>query len=283
MRARWVATAGVLGALAALAAVAGPAGADQRSPAWVSDATIEGTPTSGEVLTGHATWGGRPAPDVSFYWLRCEGASEADCAVIAGANAQTYTLTDADVGRQVVFVVLARNRYGSDWGFARTPAIAAKPAPPAPKPSPSPSPVAVKPPDIAPPKTSTPAAPAGGVEGAGAALRWLSPFPVVRIRGWLTPSGAKVTLLTVRAPRRAQIRVRCSGRDCPRRRYARATKLVQLTPYQRLLRGSMRLEISVTRKGYVGKRTIITLRRGKAPARRDLCLYPGVRKAKACR
>ena len=279
MRARRV--AGVLGALAALAAAAGPAGADQRGSVWVSDATIEGTPTSGEVLTGHASWGGRPAPDVSFYWLRCDGASERDCAAIPGANEQTYALTDADVGREVVFVVFARNRSGSAWRLARTPAIAAEPAPPAPKPSPSP--VAVKPPDIVPPETSTPPAPAGGVEGAGAALRWLSPFPVVRIRGWLTPSGARVTLLTVRAPRRAHIRVRCSGRDCPRRRYARATKLVQLTPYQRLLRGSMRLEISVTRKGYVGKRTIITLRRGKAPARRDLCLYPGVRKAKACR
>jgi hypothetical protein len=38
----------------------------------------------------------------------------------------------------------------------------------------------------------------------------------------------------------------------------------------------------VTRRGYVGKRTVIQLRRGKTPTRRDLCLFPGVRKPKAC-
>jgi hypothetical protein len=61
------------------------------------------------------------------------------------------------------------------------------------------------------------------------------------------------------------------------------TRLVHLKPYQRLLRGNLRLEISVTRKGYVGKRTVILLRRGKAPTRRDLCLYPGIAKAKSCK
>jgi hypothetical protein len=60
------------------------------------------------------------------------------------------------------------------------------------------------------------------------------------------------------------------------------TRLVHLKPYQRLLRGNLRLQISVTRRGFVGKRTIIILRKGKAPTRRDLCLYPGVRRAKSC-
>jgi hypothetical protein len=120
------------------------------------------------------------------------------------------------------------------------------------------------------------------VAGEQAALQWLSPFPVVRIKGWLTASGARVTMLTVRAPRGSRISVRCTGRGCPRKRYARTTALVHLKPYQRLLRGNLRLEISVTRRGFVGKRTIIVLRKGKAPTRRDLCLYPGVRAAKAC-
>ena len=42
------------------------------------------------------------------------------------------------------------------------------------------------------------------------------------------------------------------------------------------------MEISVTRRGFVGKRTVIALRRGKAPTRRDLCVYRGAQKAKAC-
>ena len=283
MRGRRVATAGVLGALAALGAGAGPAVSDQHNSVWVSAASISGTPTVGEVLTGKATWGGRPTPEVGFRWLRCAGPSLGDCALIDGAEAQTYTLSGDDVGRQIIFVVYARNRAGSAWRFSeRTATIAAKPAP---HPAPSPTPAPIKPPpvvgpEIVPPQPPAPAAPAGGVKGA--ALRRLSPFPVVRIRGWLTTSGAKVTLLTVRAPRGARISVRCTGRHCPRRRYASATRLVQLKPYQRLLRGNMRLEISVTRKGYVGKRTIIKLRRGKAPTRRDLCLFPGVRAAKAC-
>jgi hypothetical protein len=135
------------------------------------------------------------------------------------------------------------------------------------------------PPDITTPTTTT-----GGVAGQNAdALRWLSPFPVVRIKGWLTRTGARVTMLTVRAPRGARIAVRCTGPGCPRKRYARMTRLVHLKPYQRLLRGNLKLEISVTRRGFVGKRTIITLRRGKAPARRDLCLYPGVSRARSCK
>jgi hypothetical protein len=91
-----------------------------------------------------------------------------------------------------------------------------------------------------------------------------------------------VTLLTVRAPKGAQISVRCTGNACPRKRYALATRLVHLKPYQRLLRGNVRLVISVTRKGFVGKQTTITLRTGKAPTRKDLCLYPGAKRAKKC-
>jgi hypothetical protein len=113
-------------------------------------------------------------------------------------------------------------------------------------------------------------------------LRWLRPFPVVRIRGYLTPGGARVTLLTVRAPRLSHISVRCIGRHCPRRRLATATVLVHLKPYERVLRAGVRLEISVTRAGYVGKRTVISLPRGKAPVRKDLCLFPGVAKPRLC-
>jgi hypothetical protein len=57
---------------------------------------------------------------------------------------------------------------------------------------------------------------------------------------------------------------------------------VHLKPYERILRAGVKLEISITRSGYVGKYTSIRLRRGKAPLRRDLCLFPGARKARVC-
>jgi hypothetical protein len=127
-----------------------------------------------------------------------------------------------------------------------------------------------------------PPTPTGDVLGEQSTLRWIDPFPVVRIRGWLTRAGARVTLLTVRAPKGARIRVRCTGTHCPKRRYAQATVLVHLKPYERILRAGVKLEISITRPGYVGKYTSIRLRRGKAPVRRDLCLYPGASRARVC-
>ena len=64
----------------------------------------------------------------------------------------------------------------------------------------------------------------------------MSPRPVVRIRGWVTPRGVRVTALTVRAPSGARIAVRCRGASCPRARWAHAASLVRLIPFQRRLR-----------------------------------------------
>jgi hypothetical protein len=282
-------------ALAGLAFAATPGFADHRdrdSARITTPPTISGKLVSGEKLTAvGATWETNREPVVTFRWVRCKDTeSWSDCSLIDGAQGTTYTLADADVGQHIVSWLVVRSGQASASDFSEpTAAVAAKPAPvpkPQPKPQPQPQPQPSTPPaaaDIVPPDTTTPAAPAGGVAGEQAdALKWLSPFPLVRIKGWLTASGARVTMLTVRAPRGSKISVRCKGSDCPRKRYARATRLVHLKPYQRLLRGTLRLEISVTRKGFVGKRTIITLRKGKAPARRDLCLYPGVRGAKSC-
>jgi hypothetical protein len=243
---------------------------------------------SGETLTAvGATWETNRTPVVTFRWVRCDGTdAESDCEPIDGAAGTSYTLTDADVGQYVrVWLNVRSGDATANAVSDPTPLVAAKPPAPAPPPTPPPSPA---PPPAAPPAAAivppAPATPTGAVAGEqSSALRWLSPFPVVRIKGWLTASGAQVTLLTVRAPRGAKITVRCRGLHCPRKHFARATALVHLKPYQRLLRGNMRLEISVTRRGFVGKRTIITLRTGKPPTRRDLCLYPGVSRAKSCK
>jgi hypothetical protein len=113
-------------------------------------------------------------------------------------------------------------------------------------------------------------APATGVKP-----RMMRPAAVVRISGWLSGRGAMISRLTVRAPRGTTIGVRCSGPSCPRESLARTTKLARLRPFERRLRAGTRLVIRVTRDGFIGKHTVIRIRRGKAPARRDLCLFPG--------
>jgi hypothetical protein len=285
-RGRRAVAGGAAAALAGLALAAGPASAANGDFAQItSPPSVPATAYVGETLTATgATWETNRTPEVTFRWVRCADAvGWSDCAPIGGGTGPSYTPTAADKGLHLLVWLRVRSGRAVATAFSeRTAAVTDKP-PPEPKPEPTPPPVTVTPPaDIVPPDTTTPTPPTGAVAGEQAALKWLSPFPVVRIKGWLTASGARVTTLTVRAPRGARIKVRCAGSGCPRKRYARMTKLVHLRPYQRLLRGNVRLEISVTRKGYVGKRTIITLRRGKAPKRRDLCLYPGVTRARSC-
>ena len=42
--------------------------------------------------------------------------------------------------------------------------------------------------------------------------------------------------------------------------------------FERLWASGTKLTVSITRRGYVGKRTTFTIRRGKAPLRKDTCL-----------
>jgi hypothetical protein len=48
------------------------------------------------------------------------------------------------------------------------------------------------------------------------------------------------------------------------------------------LRAGVRLEVFVTKRGMIGKYTRFRIRRGKAPARLDRCLVPGVKKPVRC-
>jgi hypothetical protein len=50
---------------------------------------------------------------------------------------------------------------------------------------------------------------------------------------------------------------------------------MHLRSYEREMRQGTRIEISITKPGYVGKSTLIVIQRGRAPTRRDLCLVPG--------
>jgi hypothetical protein len=110
----------------------------------------------------------------------------------------------------------------------------------------------------------------------------MSPFPVVRVRGIYTRSGAVFRLVTVSAPRGARITLECRRRGCGFRRRARTVRIVRLRSLERAFRAGVRLEIRVTQPGVIGKYTRLVIRAGRPPARRDRCLMPGSRRPVRC-
>ena len=268
----------VLGMLLALALV--PATADARPPRITQDPVIAGDAQVGATLEAQgARWTGGGTP--SWQWVRCDDLDADEgfgsCSSIPGATEITYTVTDADLDKYLRVLLVVRNRDGSAWALSLATA-AVSPEPP-PEPSPSPTPPPPPPPSPAPP---APPPAVQVLDEQAASPRMMSPAPVVRIRGRLTRSGARITLLTVRAPRGARITVRCIGRRCPARRWARTASLTRVRRFQSAFPGGPRLVISVTKPRRIGKHTTIVIRRGKPPTRLDRCLMPGARKPVEC-
>ena len=278
-------------ALVVCLALLAPAGARaDTGPAITEGPAIAGVPRESEVLTARATWSGDPAPTVAWTWLRC-AKPKGKCTALDGAASQSYRVVAADVGSVLRVRIKLTNSAGT--AEARSdPTGTVEPAPPpSPTPDPdgppSPAPDPDEPPTGPPPPAPVdpPANPVIAPPPAGrVAPPMLRPFPVVRIRGWLTRVGARVTLLTVRAPRGVQIAARCRGRSCPVRRVARTASVTRtrLRPLQRELRAGTRLDITVRKTGYIGKWTTIVIRRGRPPARADRCVYPGARRPAPC-
>ena len=106
----------------------------------------------------------------------------------------------------------------------------------------------------------------------------MSPFPTVRLVGFVVPRGARITLLEVRgAPRGARVNVRCTGRGCPfrlRRRIAE-TGRVRLSQFPRVLVAGAPIEVFVRAPGVIGKYVSFRIRAGRRPLRTDRCLMPG--------
>jgi hypothetical protein len=101
-----------------------------------------------------------------------------------------------------------------------------------------------------------------------------SDFPQVRVAGTITRDGVRIRDLSISGPRGALVRLTCRGPECP---YARATARVGQDPLR--FGGMMRefgvgtvFSITVTQRGRIGKYTRVTVRRGKPPARVDLCV-----------
>lgn len=119
----------------------------------------------------------------------------------------------------------------------------------------------------------------------------LAPHATVRIAGRMTRRGARVGLLSARAPGDAHVTVRCRGRDCPVRSQSRlgsasarrtASRTMRFQTLQRHLRAGTLIEVAITRDDAVGKFTRFVIRAGKPPLRRDLCIRPGATRPSRC-
>jgi hypothetical protein len=278
--------------VAVLLALLAPAAAEANTePKFTEQPAVAGIPREAELLTGTAAWTGDPPPTAAWSWLRCEAPKGTKCEAIPGAASSTYRAVAADVGSRLRVRVTLENSAGT--AKARSEATGAVEAPSGPDPGPEPEPQPEPKPEAdaedTPPAASSPVVfdpPANPIIGPPPAgeeqTPLLDPFPIVRIRGRLTRSGARVSLLTVRAPRGARIAARCSGRGCPVRRLARTTSLTRLRALQRGLVAGTRLDITVRKAGYIGKWTTIVIRRDHPPRRKDRCVYPGARRPSPC-
>jgi len=231
---------------------------------------------------------------VSYQWLRCSRDDDEDdeddrrCERI-GANAPDYTPSTDDVGSRIAVRVVGADKATGRSRRTRE-VVQADPTPPPPptpsgSPQPAPSPVPTPSPEPSPSPSGSPPPATGpaGTPAPGAAptpAPYMRPFPVVRVKGSVVGDGAAITLLRVSGPRRADVRVKCTGRGCPVRRLSRHKGRIRA--FERFLPAGIRITVRVTRPGFVGKHVRLVIRASRAPARRDACALPGRKRAVAC-
>jgi hypothetical protein len=265
-------------ALLAFAAAPAPGATVTQLP------TITGDASTGSVLTASpGDW--TPAwATVGYDWLRCAGAGADTCTAIAGSCDGSYTVRDTDLLHTLrVRLTVAEPDQPRVFGISDPTAV-----------------VIAKPYSIPAGDSGetcvvvTPTGPgegtftSGGQTGPGTtpapdtSLRFIDPFPVVRISGRFTRSATQLTRVIINARGGARIGVDCTGSGCPYRHKAIAVKLVRVRALQRSYRPGATIEIRVTQPRMIGKYTRIKTRRGKAPLRIDRCLTPGSTRPVRC-
>jgi hypothetical protein len=120
----------------------------------------------------------------------------------------------------------------------------------------------------------------------------MQPFPVVRIVGSDSSSGARISLLTVLASVGARVRVTCHGGGCSTKsqqlvvaspaKSRAGTVLINFHRFERSLRAGAVLHVWVSNYRQIGKFTRFVIRRGGLPGRTDLCLDPAGTKPIVC-
>jgi hypothetical protein len=249
-----------LAVLAAVVWLPVAARADE-APSFVSKPVVQGDPVVGSALTAVATWTGDPTPTATYRWGRCPATSNI-CPEINGATSSQYVPTAADVGSRLA-VEITLDNYTKEPVASTSAATAVVTARAAPVPAPAPGPAPPSPAPATIPRTAASRTPRPTL---------LHPFPVVRIRGFFARTGARITLLSVRGPQKAQVDVRCVGRGCPVSELTLPKANVRLHRLERFLRAGIQLQIRVTRPGHIGSYTSFLIRSRKAPLRVDRCL-----------
>jgi hypothetical protein len=251
--------------------------------AILSGPTISGVPQEGRTLTAKAEWSGTVTATI-WKWQRCTAGASQMCTVITGATQPTYVLGAKDVGFVIRVRLTLTAPDGNETSRSKaTSVVQPAPAPPPPVETEEPAPEEPSEDPVDPASFDPPANPVvAPLPEAAAGLRVMNPFPVVRISGHMTESGAHITRLAVRAPRGATVTVRCRGRSCPVRRFAHAASVARLRTFERHLRAGTRLDIVVRKPERIGKWATITIRRAALPRRVDRCSYPGRGEPAAC-
>jgi hypothetical protein len=246
--------------------------------------TVSGDAATGSTLTASTGQWTPAAAQPSYDWLRCNAAGNG-CRPVAGACDRRYTVRGADVGH-TLRARLTVTEAGGPRDFASS----------------EPTRVVVFKPYFIPTGNDTgqpcvvvtPTGPgqgtftAGGATGAGTtpapdtSLRFIDPFPVVRIAGRFRGTRTSLTRVSVSAPRGTRIRVACNGHGCPYRHRAVAGRLLRVRSLQRSYAPRATIEIRVTQAHRIGKYTRLKTRRGKAPVRIDRCLMPGSTRPVRC-
>jgi hypothetical protein len=275
-----------------------PAALADTAPAFTSGPTIVGDAVVGATLKAEATWTGEPAPQVKYTWKRCPATGGA-CQQIDAATTAQYVVTTDDLGFRVGVRIALKSKPFPDAVRAdslTTAVVVAAPTPtptptPLPSPGPPPPPNPVPEPTPNPDPTPTPVPPAARasfpepvapIVNVAARPTLLRPLPVVPIRGYFRPGGVRVTLLSVTAPRSAQIVARCVGAGCPLRSLAIPRAPARLRPFERFLPVGTVVQVRVTSDKRIGKFASFRIRARSAPQRTDLCLAPGRAKPTAC-
>jgi hypothetical protein len=268
IRLRWPVTFAALASAASLWLPA-VAGADTK-PYFTYGPVIQGAAVVGSTLQVAATWAGDPTPTVQYKWGRCPP-SKPNCAVIEGATGAQYVVTAADVGFRLAVEVTLTSKAGKVVDTTDPTAVVVTPSPPPPPPPPQ-DPAPLPPAPVVP---TTPAAVSAPSSHRPLRPTLLRPFPVVRIRGYFASSGVRITLLSVRGPRSAKIRVRCIGPGCPMSALSLPSAPARLRPFERFLPAGTLLQVIVARPGRIGKYTSFLIRAHRRPLRTDRCVMPG--------
>jgi hypothetical protein len=106
------------GSTAALSNASAMVVASGTSPASTARPSISGNAQQGQTLTvSNGSWNGTPPIRFSYAWERCD-ANGNNCATIAGATSNHYSLSATDVAHRVRGRVTASNAFGSGTSFS---------------------------------------------------------------------------------------------------------------------------------------------------------------------